>query len=245
MSARTDSGLAGTEGTDGSQNPSQTGDDSNAANSLAGAELAQAALNDPVAKDIVRRQTQSDKDRGVAEANRKAQQALDNSDRMANYLGIDDPNKIQQAKREMMLDDLITERNSGQASGTVQSQETQTPASSLDYGKAFEVAGVTPSQQDYEFALSFQGSQSELNNAVIGRKFQNPQTATGAGAVSSGSSISPATDEQKAKTDKYIEDMETILNGNDPHKKAKATKLRKEARANGIHVDGVAFDMVN
>jgi len=233
---QTDSGLPGQEQTGGNQNASQTGDASNAPNSLAGAELAQQVLNDPVAKEALRKQLQSEKDRGVANANKNAQQALDKTEELANYLGVTDPSKIAQAKRDMTLDAIYQERYSPQTSGTEQVAEAQ---NLLDYSQAFKEAGLAPSAADYDFATKFQGNQVELNNAVLARKFANQNPATGSPIQGSGSRSTLPVEEIQQKTEAFIKEYSDAVNlGNS----SKAATLKRDARAAGIPVDAIQWE---
>ncbi len=155
-------------------------------NSLSGTELVQAALNDPVAKEELRKQFQSDKDRGVAQANKTAQEANEKVDKLTAYLDDDTRAKLAQARRNMAIDQIVEQNSQGVASEAAPA-ETQLSATvdlDLAFTKAgFDVTKISP--EDMAFAKQFT-DQVALKNALIERMSDsrgNTTTPTGATAV--------------------------------------------------------------
>jgi len=184
MSDQVDSGQESQEADDlASQEPSQTSDDSKL-DSLAGAELAQATRDDPVAMEALRREFQSDKDRGVASAEKTAREALSMVEQLAGYLDMK-PDQIKQAQRNMVLDGLIaSQTDSKPAVSEQQAAEIPAIASSINYNKAYKNVGVEPPDtlEDIEWALRFQ-SQDDLENELSKRKAAKPTKPASPGTV--------------------------------------------------------------
>lgn len=180
MSNPEDSTQVVSEDTGGSQETSQATEvsETQAGNSLAGAALAELVLKDEVAKKLLQPTFQSNKDRGVAEANRKASEALSEVERLKSYMTPEDQQVIDSLRRDMVLDDIYKERYSPQVSGTEQKAEAQAPASSdgLDFIGAFKDANYDLSKltkEDLEFADTFK-SQNALERALLERNLESP-----------------------------------------------------------------------
>jgi len=105
MSDQTDSPKVEAEVQDAKPEPSPEpkGD---AADSLDATRLVQSILSNKEATELMRRQFQSDKDRGVAKALNEAAEAKDMYQQIAERLGLDQ-NQLQQAQREVFLDNLM------------------------------------------------------------------------------------------------------------------------------------------
>ena len=148
-------------------------------NLLAGAELAKAALSDPEAAELLRRQLQSEKDKGVAEATKKATEALNEVERIAKYLD-EAGGDVKLAQRNMALDSLIRQSDSPRPSGAEARQEIRQPASDIvNLHQAFSGAGydvASVPKEDYEYAKSFQGTQTELQEALFNRRMGGTST---------------------------------------------------------------------
>jgi hypothetical protein len=150
-------------------------------NSLAGDALAEAALKDPKAAEKLRRQFQSDKDKGVAQATKDAQEARTLVEQLARKFGEDDPGKIAEIQREIVLDQLVAERTGVTSEATVSEQaspEVRATASKNDITQAFTDAAWDMgkiSREDLEFATQFQGSQADLKNSLLERRVLGAQ----------------------------------------------------------------------
>lgn len=131
MSDQTDNQVAN-EDTKAAAAASQT-KSGDSGHSLAGAALAEALLNDAEAREIARRKLQSEKDKGVARAEKKASEVQDQLEAFANAMGVD-LEKVSEYRRNKMLDELYQERygNSQPTAGEQEEAEAQQPASSLD-----------------------------------------------------------------------------------------------------------------
>ncbi len=250
MSNQVDSGQAISEDDDLTQDQalSQTDGDSKkpSGNSLAGAVLADAALSDPKAREILRKQLQSEKDQGVAQAKKDAKRALNSVDEILKELG-HGQEETYKAKEAIALR-RFTEDYFGdsQPSESVSAgSEVQGSASSiLDFDKAFTAAGVDPQKatpEDIAFIQGFQGSQVELQNQMIVRKRTQPQnTSTSLSAQApAGNAVAP-TPEIVEKTNKYIEERTAaLIKGS----RVEADRLEREARQDGVNVDAVIWDV--
>lgn len=238
MSDQTDSGLDARTGEDTQPNPDsqQTGDSkSQDENSLAGAALAEALLKDPEALEIVRRQQQSTKDRGVASANKKADEALTLIKDVAHRLGID-PAKVQQAQRDIVLDELINERlgNSQAKPGGEVQAEAQQPASSLDIEAAKKVfpnldendPRVTKAVRDAKSQEALIVSLANIRLQDAGKPQASPTQAVSGG----GKTVSPS--QTDSLTAAYKADVEALKAANrgyaPPHALAKLKETYRE-----------------
>lgn len=82
-------------------------------NSPAAADVAKAILADPAFQETMRRLSQSEKDRGVARAEAKAEEAITQLQRLAQKLGAS-PEQAKQVERDMILDQLVQSYVQGQ-----------------------------------------------------------------------------------------------------------------------------------
>ena len=174
------------------------------ANSLAGEALAEAALKDPKAAEKLRRQFQSDKDKGVAQATKDAQEARTLAEQLARKFGIDDPGKIEPVQREIILDQLVAERTGVESDAPVSEQaspEMPQQGSSLNFLSALERNKIDPNNVPRELTekmVAFEGTQEAFENQVFIWNSQVPDApdATASSAISpQGSSTPPASDE--------------------------------------------------
>lgn len=181
MNPDVDSGQDSQEANDlASQEPSQISDDSKP-DSLAGAELAQAAKDDPVASEELRRHFQSKKDIGVADAQKTAKEALSMVGELADYLNLK-PEAIREAQRNMVLDRLIDSNLPADSQPVVSEQlgaEAKATESSIDYIEAYEKAGVKQPDTLEELTWMEQfKDEASLKNALLKRKLQKPAEKT-------------------------------------------------------------------
>jgi hypothetical protein len=170
-------------------NGSQTSGDSETqqGNSLAGADLAAAAQNDPEAFDILRRQLQSEKDRGVSKANKQSQEAKSEVEAIANILGISDED-LQKARRTRALDRLVQEEGLGgsqvtSSDGVTLDNQQAASSQEVDYQKVIETVGLDPnSNAVIQAAIKHAGNPDAFKVALVDLK-QNqtspPVTTTG------------------------------------------------------------------
>lgn len=180
-----------------SQELSQTSDDSKS-HSLTGAELAQAAKDDPVASEELRRHFQSKKDIGVADANKTAQEALSMVEQLAGYLDMK-PDQIKQAQRDMVLDGLIASQTDSKPVVSEQPvTEAKQPESSVDYIEAYEKVGMKTPDSPEEFAWAAQfKSTVALKNALVEKKANLPAEKE----ASPGTAVSPSGGKSPTKID--------------------------------------------
>jgi len=129
MSATMDSSVPDLEQEDPPQGDtvSTSVDGSERKDSLAGEALAQAALDDPVAREAIRRKNQSEKDKT---ADRETKRVLSQIEQIAKRLGVD-PEKAEQAQRDIALDEIIQERLGRSDSAPVESGITGPEATKL------------------------------------------------------------------------------------------------------------------
>lgn len=196
MSDQVDSGQESQEADDlASQEPSQTSDDSKL-DSLAGAELAQAVRDDPAAMAELRPDFQSEKDRGVASANKAAQEALSMVGELADYLNLK-PEAVREAQRSMVIDRLIDSNLQADSKPVVSEQpvtETRPEASSINYDDAYKKIGVDPpaTEEELDWAFGFK-NRTALENALLRKKAGQPiKPASPGTAISPGGGQTPA-----------------------------------------------------
>lgn len=123
-----------------------------------GAALAQDVLKDEVATETLRRHFQGTKDKGVAEANKKATEALSEVEQLKSYFSEEDQAIIRTAQTQLVLDELYNQRYSQPVPGTEPTAEVQAPASSVDIIKALEDTGYNMSSvtlADIEFGDTY------------------------------------------------------------------------------------------
>lgn len=112
-------------------------------------------LDDPDVKAALARLNQSDKDRGVNRALTTATEVRDEVTRIAQYLGIDDPKKIEAARNQRVLDENMAWIEQ-QRQGRVPDQPL--PGSNVDLAKArqdiLNVAGLTEAPQGFDDYLA-------------------------------------------------------------------------------------------
>ena len=177
-----DSTLVDSEDTGGNQDTSQSteSNETQAGNSLAGAALVEAALGDPVASELLRRQYQSEKDKGVAKVQKDVDRVETQLEKILNRLSPEDQQVLKGVQQQVMIDELYQERYSPRVSGTEQKAETQSTASSLDLIAAFKDAGYDLGKlttEDIEFADKYT-SQTELKNALLKRNTSSADPAS-------------------------------------------------------------------
>jgi hypothetical protein len=250
MSNQVDSGQTPQSEVDETQNQQslqeEGGSEGQQADSLAGVDLADAALNDPVAAEKLRRQFQSDKDRGVARATKTAQEAKNEVEALAQYLG-KTVEEIQTAQKNLTLDKIVAERqaqDSGVIGGGQQAPEGQLPASSepdLDLVGAFTEVGYdinALSPDDYQFASRFQGTQKQLKNALLERKQQsgNQQMTTSSSGPAITSQTLPTPQGNSALQNEYNAKIKAIQESSATGKGEKIAKVKQEFRDKGLDV---------
>ena len=159
-------------------------------NSLEGAELAEALRNDPAAFEIVRRELQSNKDKGIAEANKKSEQALSEVERLERLMTPENQAVFREIRKEDAINRLIEGSNLPNVSGTEQKVEAKVPASELDFIKAFKDAGIDVqdlTQEDRANITAMEHkSQTALKNEIFKTFGSKVQTTSSAGAVQPG-----------------------------------------------------------
>ena len=211
MSDQTDSQVAN-EDANASQaeiSQKQSGE-TQSGNSLAGAALAELALKDPEAAEQLRRHYQSEKDKGVEQAKKTAQSALDEVQKIANRLNIS-PEQVEKVRKDMLLEELYQERfgNSQAQVGGQRAAEAQPQASSVD------IAKIKQAYNDIDFndPVVLQAVAQNINNeegllAALGKvkvsRVSKPQP-TAASAVSPAGSVNKArstVEELQAEYDK-------------------------------------------
>lgn len=208
-------------------------------NSLAGAELAQAALNDPETAKQLRAHFQSGKDKGIAKVEKKADAALAQIEQFAKALGVD-PAKIEEAQREIVLNDIVQERLNPQqtdsqpvASG-VTAAETQQLASSLLTSVATPevMAAVQGDLKDKLFANPEQAQQAIMTS------YTNHVTKPQAGPADAGQQL--GTSSPEANADGLIKEYTIEMNkvrGDAPALRA----VKEMFRGKGVDVDNIGF----
>jgi hypothetical protein len=163
-------------------------------------------------------------------------------EQLAGYLNLQ-PDQIRSAQRDMVLDNIISERLQADSQPPVAQErlETQQVASSLDYRGALREAGYDPGKEPVEeaqFALAFKGTQTELTNELLRRRVhsQSPQATAASASQPTATPPPPTTD--AGKIEKYKNDMIAARGNSDAVRRVKA-----EHRALGVPVDDIGFDI--
>lgn len=165
MKTQADSALGDEE--DNNSDDQADSETSTEENLLTGEQLADAALQDPVAKKKLRKEFQRVDDRASTRAEKKADKALFTAEQIAAKLGITDPAQIEQAQKDLALEIIVNERFGSEKSDEV-------PGAGPD-----DIGGELMGQDAVDQAnrLFSAGVEPELKTAVLklvaGKKFAN------------------------------------------------------------------------
>jgi len=237
MSDQTDSRVGSEDKTASQAAPSQTqSGETQQGNSLAGDALADLALKDPVAVEKLRRNFQSEKDKGVE----KAKKALDEVQIIAQTLGIS-PEKVEEVRRNRILDGLYEQQygNSQAEVGGQKPAETQPTASSVDLPRI----KMAYSDIDFNDPKVLQAYQANANNedgflAALGKiKISNtnkPQPTAASVSSPAGSAVKPTNvADALADVNAILSDRDALMTkeGRERLKAARMVLQEKEQQA--------------